>query len=78
MLPESMLQNAVEKLEDARKFIPVVHKADCIEDEKTRLRELEALSDEIMARNQEVFFRGVMNQAFPMYRQHGQRWFDYV
>lgn len=78
LIPGSMIENVVRKLEDAKSFIPYVHKIDCLKEEKVREKELELIADEIKERNQEVFFSGVMNQAFPMYRQHGQRWFDYV
>jgi hypothetical protein len=41
-----------------------------------RARALEALGDEIVKRNDMVLFGGVMNQAFPLSRRVGGRWFD--
>ena len=57
-------------------FIPVVHEADCIADPRDRARALESLGDEILKRNDMVLFGGVMNQAFPLNRGIGGRWFD--
>jgi hypothetical protein len=34
------------------------------------------LGDEIERRNNQIFFSGVSNQAFPINRQIGGRWFD--
>lgn len=76
-LPSSIVESTVSKLDDAVDFLDIVHKVDCIADPVIRNNELGQLSAEILKRNQEVFFHGVMNQAFPMYRAHGQRWFDY-
>ncbi len=64
------------KIDDALDFISVVHEVDCIADERERARELEKLKNEILLRNDMIFFSGVMNQAFPINRQIGGRWFD--
>jgi hypothetical protein len=38
--------------------------------------ELALLGSEIRRRNQETFFSGVSNQAYPINREIGGRWFD--
>jgi len=53
-----------------------VHEADCLADPRDRARALESLGDEILKRNNVVLFGGVMNQAFPVNRHIGGRWFD--
>jgi hypothetical protein len=53
-----------------------VHEADCIADPRGRARALESLGDEILKRNNLVLFGGVMNQAYPVNRGIGGRWFD--
>jgi hypothetical protein len=75
-LPRSMVGEYNRKIDDALSFIDVVHRADCIEDAKSRLAALDELGDEIRGRNDLVLFGGVMNQAFPIYREVGGRWFD--
>ena len=64
------------KIDDALDFIATVHEVDCIADEKERARELEGLADDILRRNEMVLFSGVANQAFPLNREIGGRWFD--
>lgn len=78
LIPESIIDKIVAKMDDAMEFIDVVHEIDNIADEDLREQELANISDEIYIRNQEVFFQGVLNQAFPVMRKHGQRWFDYL
>jgi clorobiocin biosynthesis protein CloN6 len=75
-LPRFCVRDYNAKIDDALSFIPVVHEADCISDPKDRARALEALGDEILERNNMVLFGGVMNQAFPVNRSIGGRWFD--
>ncbi len=75
-LPQSMVNDYNAKIDDALEFIPVVHEADCIQDPKARAKELDGLGDEILKRNDMVFFSGVMNQAYPINRDIGGRWFD--
>ena len=41
-----------------------------------RARELRGLGSEIRRRNHETFFSGVANQAYPINRDIGGRWFD--
>ena len=77
-VPGTVVSSVVRRLEDAMEFIDVIHRIDNIRDERERNRELRAVEEEIYRRNQEVFFKGVLNQAFPVERKHGQRWFDYV
>jgi clorobiocin biosynthesis protein CloN6 len=75
-LPRSMVRDYNAKIDDALKYMPVVHEADCIANPAERARALEALGDEIVKRNDMVLFGGVMNQAFPLSRRVGGRWFD--
>ena len=76
MLPQFCVRDYNAKIDDALQFIPVVHEADCIADVRERARELDRLGDEILKRNSLVLFGGVMNQAFPLNRHIGGRWFD--
>ncbi len=76
MLPGSVVRDYVARIDDALGFIDFVHEIDCLADERDRRRELDRCGDEILRRNQQIFFSGVMNQAFPINRQIGGRWFD--
>jgi clorobiocin/coumermycin A biosynthesis protein CloN6/CouN6 len=76
MLPRSLADSFISRIDDALDFIDIVHEADCIADETERQRELNKLKDEILKRNEMVFFSGVINQAFPITRAIGGRWFD--
>ncbi len=76
LLPKSIVDDVVRKIDDAREFTKVVHEVDCITDERVRSVELSKLGSEILQRNKEVFFSGVQNQTFPLNRQIGGRWFD--
>jgi clorobiocin biosynthesis protein CloN6 len=78
LLPDSWVNKYIGKIDDALEFIPIVHEADCISDEKDRQRELERLGDEILLRNNSILFGGVANQAFPVNREIGGRWFDEI
>jgi hypothetical protein len=64
------------KIDDALAMVPAVHEADCLTDQKARARALHSLGDEIQSRNEMIFFSGVANQAFPVNRSIGGRWFD--
>lgn len=75
-LPRTFVGDYVKKIDDALEFIDVVHEADCIGDPASRAAALEELGDEIQRRNELVLFGGVMNQAFPVNREIGGRWFD--
>ncbi len=76
MLPRFCVRDYNAKIDDALAFIPVVHEVDCITDARDRARQLDLLGDEIVRRNNLVLFGGVMNQAFPLNRHIGGRWFD--
>lgn len=76
MLPGAVAEAYNAKVDDALRFIPEVHEADCIESPVERRRALESLGDDIQKRNDAVLFSGVMNQAMPLNRQIGGRWFD--
>lgn len=75
-LPEGIARGVVRNIDKALPFIDAVHAVDCIADPKARARELEGLGDEIVRRNHDIFFSGVANQAFPINREIGGRWFD--
>jgi clorobiocin biosynthesis protein CloN6 len=75
-LPKFCVTDYNAKIDDALAFIPAVHEADCIADPVERASALEALGDEIEKRNDMILFGGVMNQAFPLNRRIGGRWFD--
>ncbi len=75
-LPSGVVKNYNSKIDDALALIPYVHEADCLEDAGDRKRALAELGDEILSRNQMIFFSGVANQAFPINRGIGGRWFD--
>jgi clorobiocin/coumermycin A biosynthesis protein CloN6/CouN6 len=76
MLPPSAVRRYNERIDDALAFLRVVHEADCLTDAKDRARALEGLGDDIVRRNDMVLFHGVANQAMPINRQAGGRWFD--
>jgi clorobiocin biosynthesis protein CloN6 len=75
-LPRSLVRDYVAKIDDALQMIGVVHEADCIADPADRAREIDNLGDAILNRNRMIFDSGVMNQAFPINRPIGGRWFD--
>ncbi|MCQ8105399.1 cobalamin-dependent protein [Methylomonas sp. SURF-2] len=75
-LPKFCVEDYNAAIDDALEFIPVVHEADCIKDPVARARALDALGDDILKRNNMILFDGVMNQAFPLNRGIGGRWFD--
>jgi hypothetical protein len=75
-LPRGMVESYNARIDDALDFIPAVHKADCVADARERARELDRLGDEILRRNDQILYSGVMNQAIPINRQIGGRWFD--
>lgn len=75
-LPGSVARRVVSRIDDALVFIDAVHAVDEIADVRARERELVGLSSEIRRRNDEIFFQGVANQAFPINREIGGRWLD--
>jgi clorobiocin/coumermycin A biosynthesis protein CloN6/CouN6 len=75
-LPQSWAADYNEKIEDALGMIAAVHEADSIDDLSERKCAIESLGDEIERRNRAIFHSGVANQAFPVNRQVGGRWFD--
>ncbi len=76
MLPNAAVNRYCEKITDAWSFLQAVHEADSLENPKDRALALDPLGDEIMRRNDLVLFSGVANQALPVNRQIGGRWFD--
>ena len=76
MLPRFCVRDYNAKIDDALQFIPVVHEVDCLADPRERARQLDLLGDDIVRRNNTVLFGGVMNQAYPLNRHIGGRWFD--
>jgi clorobiocin biosynthesis protein CloN6 len=76
LLPASIVKGYSARIDDALDFIRQVHEVDCIVDGRERKRELDKLGDEILCRNNAIFYSGVVNQAFPLSREIGGRWFD--
>jgi clorobiocin biosynthesis protein CloN6 len=76
LFPAAVINPLVKRLDDAREFINVVHPIDCIENEEDRKKALREIGDEIRRRNNEIFTSGVVNQAFPINRKIGGRWYD--
>lgn len=76
MLPGSAVRRYNERIDDALAFGREVLAADSLLDPADRARALESLGDEIERRNELVLFAGVANQAMPINRQVGGRWFD--
>jgi clorobiocin/coumermycin A biosynthesis protein CloN6/CouN6 len=75
-LPRSMVLDYNRRIDDALAFIDIVQRADDIADPASRAAALAELGDDIQRRNDQVLFNGVMNQAFPINREVGGRWFD--
>jgi clorobiocin biosynthesis protein CloN6 len=75
-MPMSLAASVGRSIQDALDFIDVVHRADCLADARDRARALDELGDAIERRNQAILFSGVANQAMPVNRQIGGRWFD--
>ena len=76
MLPRSVVRNVTRKIDDALTFGEAVLAADNLSDPSSRCAELARLGPEIRRRNDETFFSGVANQAYPINRSIGGRWFD--
>jgi len=75
-LPRSLVSHYISRIDDAVGMIDAVHEVDSLTDETARRRGLEALGGEILQRNNMVFSGAVSNQALPINRQIGGRWFD--
>jgi len=75
-LPTGIVRQYNSKVDDAIEMIRQVHAADCLADPADRARALDDLGDEILKRNKMIFFPGVANQALPIDRDIGGRWFD--
>jgi clorobiocin biosynthesis protein CloN6 len=75
-LPRAIAKSVTRRIDDALEFGAAVHLADNIGDPLARSRELSLLAAEIRTRNRDTFFSGVANQAFPINREIGGRWFD--
>ncbi len=75
-LPTNVAKAVSHAVNDALAFIDVVHEADCLSNPADRTRAMEELGDGIVERNQAIFSSEVANQAFPINRQIGGRWFD--
>jgi clorobiocin biosynthesis protein CloN6 len=75
-LPRGWVRNYVDQIDDALDFIDVVHAADSRSDAASRAAALRELGPDILARNRRILTSGVINQAFPVNRDIGGRWFD--
>ena len=76
MIPHGIARSIVARIDDAGSLIRAVHEADCLPGARDRARALAALAGEILPRNEQMFSGGVANQAFPINREIGGRWFD--
>ncbi len=76
LLPRSTAGAITAKIDDALALIDAVHAADCVPDARDRARAIAELAGVVRAKNHDIFFGGVSNQAFPLARQIGGRWFD--
>ena len=76
MFPHGIAESLTAKIDDTLSFIDVVHEADSLTNERDRCQALAEYGEEIRRRNREVFFTGVANQAYPINREIGGRWFD--
>lgn len=74
--PRGVGHHVCQRIDDALAFTDIVHEIDCLPDPQARQKELERIGSEILRRNQEVLCAGVANQAFPIQREIGGRWFD--
>jgi clorobiocin biosynthesis protein CloN6 len=75
-LPPSVVRGIQSRIDDALRFTDEVDRVDQLGDPVERQAALAGLGDEIERRNHEIFFSGVANQAYPITRQIGGRWFD--
>jgi hypothetical protein len=64
------------RIDDALEFTRVVHEVDSVQDPAERRRLLEGLGPDILARNEEVLYGGVMDQTYPVARPSSGRWCD--
>lgn len=78
LFPGGVIEPILRRMDDALEFIGVVHEIDSLPDEQARKRELQGISAEIYKRNQGLFFSGVLNQALPVNRKIGGRWYDEI
>lgn len=78
IMPESIVASVVNKIDDAKEFLQVVHRIDNINNPVEKNKELAKISGEIKKRNDSIFYSGVANQAFPINRKIGGRWFDAI
>lgn len=76
LLPTAQVEGAVRRIEDALELLGAVTEADALPSARERAEALRPLEGEIKKRNQAIFFGGVSNQAFPLARGIGGRWFD--
>jgi clorobiocin biosynthesis protein CloN6 len=72
----STIERYNQRIDDALAFLPVVDEIDRLQDRSERARQLDRIGDEIVERNRLVLSPFVDNQAFPVRRQIGGRWFD--
>lgn len=77
-LPMGVAASVSERIADSLAFLLEVDRAASAADPRERAVALAPLAGEIARRNREVFFDGVANQAFPLNREIGGRWFDEI
>jgi clorobiocin/coumermycin A biosynthesis protein CloN6/CouN6 len=76
VLPKGLANAYKKEITDALEFDRRVYAVDCITDPRSRAAELEKLGPDIRRRNEIVLSPRVTNQAFPIPREIGGRWFD--
>lgn len=77
-LPRGVAAGAAAKGRESLEFLLAVDAASRLADPGARARELASLGPEIRRRNGEIFGGAVSNQAFPIDRRIGGRWFDEI
>jgi clorobiocin biosynthesis protein CloN6 len=77
-LPGGLARSICRKIDGSLAFLLAVDEADSIADPPARRRAMASLAGEIRRRNDEMFNGTVANQAFPVDRQIGGRWFDAI
>jgi clorobiocin/coumermycin A biosynthesis protein CloN6/CouN6 len=77
-LASGLAASMCQRIDDSLAFLLLVDEIDNLPDPETRRRELAKVGGEIRRRNDQIFKGTVSNQAFPIQRQIGGRWFDEI
>ena len=76
LFPPSRVEAFNRRLDDALALTLEVRDADAIPDPAARSRRLEGLGNEVLRRNEETLYGGVIDQVYPVKHAIGSRWFD--